>query len=109
VTSDFLVHLRPFTVASIVNGLFAYLVPLALAAAWAGLAFVSLAERAGRDERAERTVLWGAAILLLPWLGGAAYLLVEKSDVLPTARRTAVASALLVIAAVATHFWLTRS
>jgi hypothetical protein len=104
--SDFLIHLRPFTTATVIYGLFGYVVPIALAAGWAALGFVALAEREERDGRA---VWWGIWILLVPWLGAASYLLAGSSALRPAARRMAVASGGLAVLVVATHFVMTRS
>jgi hypothetical protein len=103
--SDFLVHLEPFTVASVITGLFAYVVPIVLAAGWAALAFVALAEGQGGGQ----AIGWGLVVLLLPWLGAAAYLLSGRRGPGRVSRRMAVASGALVVLVVATHFMIARS
>jgi hypothetical protein len=52
-------------------GLYGYLLPIALLAAWVSLAFWDLAQRQPMSRT--RTLLWIALILLVPFIGVVAY------------------------------------
>ena len=63
--------ISPFTRNTVLFGLYDYVVPITLYCAWSALAFIDLA-RANGDRG--RTWRWSLAILLLPMVGAAAYL-----------------------------------
>ena len=75
----------PFTRNTVLFGLFDYVMPIMLYCAWSALAFIDLARTNGEKARTWR---WSLAILLLPVVGAAAYLVFGSSQ---TARRTGVA------------------
>ena len=77
--------ITPFTRNTVLFGLFDYVVPIMLYCAWSALAFIDLARANGDSGRTWR---WSLAILLLPVLGAAAYLVLGSSQ---AARRMGVA------------------
>jgi hypothetical protein len=100
--SDLLMLLRARNVQELAVSLFGYFLPLLLACGWAGLAALALAERAAAGRR---TTGWALLVLLLPWIGAAAYLLSPRAPVSRAIRLTAVWGGMAVVAATyAYHF-----
>ena len=64
--------ITPFTRNSVLFGLFTFVFPVVLYCAWSALAFLDLSQN-GTIQRG-RVWRWSAAILLLPLVGAAAYL-----------------------------------
>jgi hypothetical protein len=89
--SLFTLH-EPASTFHVLFGIYAYLLPLLLYAVWASL---SLYDLAARDDDAGRAV-WGVAVLGIPWLGGAAYLLTRATSLTRRARVAAVVAGLVV-------------
>jgi hypothetical protein len=80
-----------------------YVLPLMLYASWAALSLMDMAESAGGPPRTG----WGAAVLLLPLVGGAAYLLFVARGLGRSARRATVLGGLLVwLVPLAVGLWL---
>ena len=91
----------PFTRNGLLFGLFDYVVPIMLYCAWSALAFIDLARANGDSGRTWR---WSLAILLLPIIGAAAYLVFGSSE---KARRTGVAFVTGGLAVMAAAFAIT--
>lgn len=89
--SLFTLH-EPISAFHVLFGLYAYLLPILLYGLWASL---SLYDLASRDDNGGR-VVWGVAVLGIPWLGGAAYLLARATTLSPRVRIAAVAAGLMV-------------
>ena len=70
-------------------GIVAFFFPLMLYATWATLAFADLGRR--EDRSPSGTVGWVMVILLLPWIGAAAYHLVGRSTISAPIRGTMLA------------------
>lgn len=79
-------------------GLYAYLLPMLLLAAWFSLAFVDLARRA--DMGLGGTIAWTAAILLLPFVGVVLYLFAGRSTIALPLRLTLVLGGVLAYVAI---------
>jgi hypothetical protein len=73
---------------------YVYLLPLLLYASWAALSLMDLSTRASRGEQS--SLGWGAAVLLLPLIGGAAYLLGSARHLSSRSRRAIVIAGLVV-------------
>ena len=71
-----------------------YALPLLLYGAWAALSLMDLAKRAQGGEPS--SLGWGAAVLLLPLVAGAAYLLGAARSLNPRARVAIVMAGLIV-------------
>jgi len=71
-----------------------YLLPLLLYGSWAALSLMDMSERAAGGEGV--SLGWGAAVLLLPLIGGALYLLGAARTLSPRARRAIVIAGLIV-------------
>lgn len=93
--------ISPFTRNTVLFGLFDYVVPIMLYCAWSALAFIDLARSNGEKGRTWR---WSLAILLLPVVGAAAYLVFGSSQ---TARRSGVTFVTGGLAVMAAAFVLT--
>lgn len=89
--SLFTLH-EPISAFHVLFGLYAYLLPVTLYGIWASL---SLYDLASRDDDASRAV-WGVAVLGVPWLGGAAYLLTRATTLSRRVRIAAVLAGLVV-------------
>lgn len=89
--SMFTLH-DPMGPYQVLFSVYAYVLPLVLYALWASL---SLMDMSASPESSDRGA-WSAAVLLLPLLGGALYLLTRASGLSRTARFAAVAAGLLV-------------
>lgn len=87
----------PWRINGVLFGVYDYLVPIMLYCAWSTLVFLDLA-KAPADDR-QRVLRWSAAVLLLPVVGAATYLLWGKSDLRRAIRIGAVAGGLAVVAA----------
>jgi hypothetical protein len=72
---------------------YVYLLPLLLYASWAALSLMDLNERARAGERG--SLAWGAAVLLLPLIGGAAYLLGSSRQLRRSSRFAVVLAGLI--------------
>ena len=80
-----------------------YVLPFMLYASWAALSLLDLNERAAEGSR----WLWGAVVLLLPVVGGAAYLLTSARSLRLTSRYAIVVAGLLVwLIPLAVGIWL---
>ncbi len=80
-----------------------YVLPFMLYASWAALSLLDLNERAAQGGR----WLWGAVVLLLPVVGGAAYLITSARSLRPTSRYAIVFAGLLVwLIPLAVGIWL---
>ena len=90
-------HFVPFHVSSVLFGLYDYLVPIILYCSWSTLAFLDLA-RAEETDRG-RSVGWALAIIALPALGAALYLLVGKSSIARVVRVGVVLGGIALVAA----------
>ena len=90
-------HFLPFRVSTVLFGLYDYLLPIMLYCAWSTLVLLDLA-RAG-DVNRGRTVRWALAVLALPVVGAAAYLLFGKSTIGRSVRLGVVAGGLIVVLA----------
>ena len=95
--------ISPFTRNTVLFGLFDYVVPIMLYCAWSALAFIDLA-RANGDKG--RTWRWSLAILLLPVIGAAAYLMFASSQRSRRAGVTFVTGGLAVMAAAFVITWM---
>lgn len=85
--------------------IYLYLLPLLLYAGWAALSLLDMNERAKGGEAVGPA--WGVVVLLLPLLGGAAYLLTAAKSLRPAARRAIVVAGLLAfILPLAAGIWL---
>jgi hypothetical protein len=94
----------PMTQNSVLFGVYDYLLPIMLYCAWSTLAFLDLA-REGHGNSA-RSVRWAAAILLLPVVGAAAYLLFGGSTIPRTTRLAVVAGGVAVMTAAFGYTWI---
>ena len=90
-------HFLPFRVSSVLFGLYDYLLPIMLYCAWSTLALLDLARTGDAD--GGRTIRWTTAILALPVIGAAAYLLFGKSTMGRSVRLGVVAGGLIVVLA----------
>ena len=80
--------ITPLNWTTVLHGLYDFALPLTLYCVWSTLAFLDLA---GADQSDRRKVWgWSAAILLLPFVGSAAYLLMRGSRAGRAARLTVV-------------------
>jgi len=73
---------------------YVYVLPLLLYASWAALSLMDLNERARAGEPG--SFAWGAAVLLFPLIGGAAYLLGSSRRLRGSSRFAIVFSGLIV-------------
>lgn len=89
--SMFTLH-APMGPYQVLFSIYAYVLPIVLYAVWATLSLLDLAMRPEARHRAG----WGATVLLLPLLGGAAYLLLRAQSLSPRLRYAAVGAGLLV-------------
>lgn len=87
----------PLRINTVLFGVYDYLLPIMLYCAWSTLALLDLA-RAGETSRA-RTFGWTLAILAVPLLGAAAYLLLGGSTLARRVRLGVVAGGAVVVAA----------
>ncbi|HZA27827.1 MAG TPA: right-handed parallel beta-helix repeat-containing protein [Actinomycetota bacterium] len=87
--------------------LYAYLLPLALYAAWLAVAFWDLARRDDMSLRARTG--WMAAVLLIPLLGPVAYYVVGRSPIPGAIRLTMVAGGMVAYAVFATISYVLAS
>jgi hypothetical protein len=87
----------PWRLNTVLFGVYDYLVPIMLYCAWSTVAFLDLADRAEREPGAARR--WGAAVLLLPAVGAAAYLVAGRSTLSRAARTATLIGGLVVVAA----------
>jgi hypothetical protein len=93
----------PTTVFQLWFVVFLYALPVMLYAAFAALSFMSMSEGKGGGSRA----LWAAIVLLVPILGGAAYLVGPADAGRKATRRAVVISALIVwLVPLAVGIWL---
>ena len=90
-------HFLPFRVSTVLFGLYDYLLPIMLYCAWSTLVLLDLA-RSGDGDRG-RTIKWTTAVLALPVIGAAAYLLFGKSTMGRGVRVGVVAGGLLAVVA----------
>jgi hypothetical protein len=80
-----------------------YLLPFLLYAAWASLAMMDICKRGADSSR----VRWGTFVILVPWLGGAWYLLGAARTLKRTARIAIVATGLVIwLLPLAIGLWL---
>jgi len=93
----------PLSVNSVLFGAYDYLLPLMLYIAWSTLSFLDLAQT---PQPQGRTMGWAAAILLLPFLGAAAYLLSAATAISRTTRLGVVIGGLVVTAAAVAYTML---
>lgn len=92
----------PATVFQLWFVVYAYLLPFLLYAAWAGLSLMDIAE-----SRPSRGVPWAIAVIVLPFAGGAAYLLLRARALGKPQRHAAViAGALAGLIPLAAALWL---
>jgi hypothetical protein len=87
----------PFRINGVLFGVYDYLLPIMLYAAWSTLVFLDLARAPDGDR--SRVVRWSAIVLLLPLVGAAAYLLFGGSAIRRPVRIGAVAGGIAVVAA----------
>lgn len=81
---------------------YAYLLPVLLYATWAGLSLIDLAE-----SRESNAAPWTIAVILLPFVGGGAYLLFRARSLGKPLRHAAVAAgALCALVALLAAFWV---
>ena len=71
---------------------YCYLLPILLYGAWAAVSLMDLLE----SPPSQRSATWGLAVLLVPLVGGAAYLLARASGLTSRARYAMVIGGLLV-------------
>lgn len=93
--------ITPFTRNTVLFGLFDYVVPIMLYCAWSALAFLDLARSKGDQGRTWR---WSLAILLLPVVGAAAYLVFGTVN---RARRTGITVVISGVAVMVAAFAIT--
>ncbi len=86
----------PIRINGVLFAVYDYLVPIMLYCVWSTLAFIDLA-RAPESDR-QRVLKWAAAILLLPLVGAAAYLLAARSELRRPIRVGAVLGGITVVA-----------
>ena len=87
----------PWRLNTVLFGVYDYLLPMMLYCAWSAVAFLDLADRA--DQEPGSASRWGAAVLLLPVAGAAAYLLAGRPTLSRVARLATVIGGLVVVAA----------
>ncbi len=81
-----------------------YVLPFMLYASWAALSILDLNEQ---STKGGSRLLWGAAVLLLPIVGGAAYLLAAARTLRPSSRYAIVFAGLIVwLIPLAVGIWL---
>lgn len=82
---------QPVTAFHVLFGIYAYLLPILLYAMWASLSLMDLSITTRADGRAG----WCVAVLLVPLIGGAYYLLARATMLSRRARYAAVGAGLL--------------
>ena len=87
--------LTPWRLNTLLFGVYDYLLPVMLYCAWSTVAFLDLADRAEREPGL--AAKWGAAVLLLPGAGAAAYLMAGRSSLSRVARFATVLGGLAVV------------
>ena len=87
----------PWRFNVILFGVYDYLLPIMLYCAWSTAAFLDLSERAEKEPG--MVTRWGAAILLLPVIGAAAYLVAGRSTLSKVSRLVTVAGGVVIVAA----------
>lgn len=87
----------PWRFNTVLFGVYDYLLPLMLYCAWSTVALVDLAERAETDR--PLATRWAAAILLLPVVGAAGYLLAGRSTLSRVSRHASLLGGLGLVAA----------
>jgi hypothetical protein len=92
----------PVTVFQVWFVVYVYLLPVLLYAAWTGLSLIDLAESGGAS-----AVAWTITVLLLPFVGGAAYLLFRARTLGKPLRYAAVvAGAIAALVPLTAALWL---
>jgi hypothetical protein len=81
----------PVETYDVLYGIFTYVLGLGLYLSWASLAFIDMAE--GKQGRG---LLWGIAVLVVPVMGAALYLLTGDDAAAQKSRRVIVISGLVV-------------
>ncbi|MBS0374170.1 MAG: PLDc N-terminal domain-containing protein [Proteobacteria bacterium] len=95
----------PSSVFQVWYVVYLYGLPFMLYATWAALALMDLSLRDGTPRRT--TSGWSVAVLALPLLGAATYLLLAGRTLSPTARRAAVVAGLVIwLVPLAAGLWL---
>ena len=97
VPGTILSFVTPWRLNVVLFGVYDYLLPVMLYCAWSIVALLDLSERAEREPGP--AVRWGAAVLLLPVAGAAAYLVAARSSLSRFTRLATVVGGLLVVAA----------
>ena len=88
--------ITPLDINTVFDGVYVYLFSVVLYCVWSTLGFLDLSG----EPSVRRVYGWGAVILLLPFIGAAAYLLLGSSRFSPAARFTTVIGGLAILVAV---------
>ena len=89
--------LTPWQFNTVLFGVYDYLLPIMLYCAWSTVAFLDLADRAEREPAT--ATKWSAAVLALPVIGAAAYLILGRSGLSRVTRLTMLLGGLAVVVA----------